>query len=271
MLIISAVSVYLTGCGRAEEQVCQSAVIPDTAAVIFGPSLTEIFFEAGIGYRITAVDRFSVLPSGTVGISRAGDFLSPSMEIITRLEATSIHVVGNNQTLTDLAEQMEIPCYTYSFDTMDDVFQSCLTIEQLYEDADLQQFTGSVNFVMDSLRTAFSADPPDVMIVIYMEADGTITLAGHGTFYSDIMEGIGCTISAPEAGSYPGVSVEGIMWLDPDRVIILAPDGNSDQILRIWEENGLDTHGVSVLTGNHVLIPGARLPLLIRELGNCLN
>lgn len=264
------VSVFLTGCSRTEEQPLQQVAAQDTAAVIYGPSLTELFYEAGIQYRIAAVDRFSVLPFGEE-VPRAGDFLSPSLETITRLGATSIHVVGSNQSLTDLAGQMGIPCYTYNFDTMEDMAASCRRIQELYTDADLQPFVSSVDSAIDSLSALFSAVNHHVMIVIYMEADGAITLAGHGTFYADIIEGIGCTLSAPEAGSYPSVSVEGIMWLDPDRVIILAPEMESEQVLGVWEGNGLSPENVSVLTGDHVLIPGARLPLLIRELGNCLN
>jgi hypothetical protein len=59
--------------------------------------------------------------------------------------------------------------------------------------------------------------------------------------------------------------------MSPEKVIILAPERDPQRILARWRRDGLDDSGVSVLTGEYLLIPGARLPLTIREIGSCLN
>jgi iron complex transport system substrate-binding protein len=239
--------------------------------VVFGPSLTELFWEGGISRRVAAVDRFSTWPPEMAGVPRAGDLLSPSMEVIAALGATSIHVVGSNSSLEALAVQLGIPCYSYSFDTLDDVIASSERLEALYDDADLAGFRGEVTWVLDSLRDELSPGGLRVMAVIHLEEDGAITLAGRNTFFRDIIEGIGCQLCSPDAGSYPSVSVEGVLSMDPDITVILAPGGDAERILEIWAANGLDPSGVSVLTGENVLIPGARLPQTIKEIGSCLN
>jgi ABC-type Fe3+-hydroxamate transport system substrate-binding protein len=197
--------------------------------------------------------------------------MCPSLEAITDLDPTSIHVVGSNPSLSSLAERLSIPLYTYSFDTLDDIHQSCETITRLYSDADLTGFTGELAGALDSLGDTCPVNPLRVMIVIHLEEDGAITLAGEGTYFADIITGAGFELAAPGTGSYPSVSVEGILSLDPDRVIVLAPDGVPERIAGMWERNGLDPEGLCLLTGDHVLIPGARLPVLVREMRNCLN
>ena len=272
--MISATLIFLTGCGReshSAEAVQDDSLYADTSVILFGPSLTEIFYLSGAFWRVAAVDRYSTWPSQASELPVAGDFLSPSLELITSLGATSIHVVGTNQSLLDIAERLGIPYYQYSFDSLDDVFESCSRVEHLYPEADLTAFSGEIEQTMDSLSLLFSADSPEVMIVVYLKGDGAITLAGKDTFYFDILNGCGCTLAAPETGSYPSVSVEGILSIAPDRVIILDPYEAGETLLRSWRSNGLDDSNVAILSGDHVLIPGARLRELIVGIAQCLN
>ncbi len=109
------------------------------------------------------------------------------------------------------------------------------------------------------------------MFVIYLEEGGSVTLAGEGTFYQDILEALNCTLATPQTGTYPSVSVEGILSINPDFVILLDPYNTGEALLDSWRVNGLDDSNVSVLSGDYVLIPGARLPQLILEIASCLH
>lgn len=267
-MILSAVIPLLTGC-RGEPPVLTAG--EDTAAVVFGPSLTELFYEAGVEDRLAAVDRHSVWPPQASELPCAGDYLSPSLEAVAGMNATSIHVAGNSNNLRALADQLGIPCYNYSFDTLDDIMESADGIEELYPEADLSRYKASVLGALDSLSREHGEDSLLVMIVIYLEEDGAITLAGQNTFFADIIQGAGCRLAAPDAGSYPAISAEGVISMEPDRVLILAPGSDPGRVINVWTSGGLSDRGVSVLNGEHILIPGARLPLTIREIGACLN
>ncbi len=272
--MISAILLFLTGCSKEENssQIDQSEFLDsDTLVIVFGPSLTELFYISGAWDRLAGVDRFSIWPSHASELAVIGDFMTPSLEMITALGATSIHVVGSNQSLTDLAERLEIPCYQYSFDRLDDVYESCHRIESLYSEADLTGFIDEIEFTLDSLFTGYSEELPEIMIVVYLNSDGAVTLAGRDTFYSDIITGMGCILAAPESGSYPAVSVEGILAIDPDHVIIMDPYSTGETELDHWRSNGLDDSNVTVLSGDHVLIPGARISELILGIAQCLN
>lgn len=274
--MISVTLMFLTGCSKEDNSVQtigreSTDSDSDSAVIVFGPSLTELFYVSGAWERLAGVDRFSIWPSQASELAVIGDFMTPSLEMITALGATSIHVVGRNQSLTDLAERLEIPCYQYSFDRLDDVYESSRMIEDLYPEADLTEFRDDIILTLDSLSTVFESAAPEVMIVVYLGGDGAITVAGNNTFYLDILTGMGCVLAAPEAGSYPAVSVEGILAIDPDFVVILDPYNTDDTALNHWRSNGLDDSNTTVLAGDHVLIPGARLKELIVGIAQCLN
>jgi len=264
----------LSGC--SEENVPSQELIDgsgntDTAAVVFGPSLTEMFFVSGAWNRVVGVDRFSTWPPEALGLAVIGDFLTPSMEMITALEATSIHVVGTNQSLKSLSVRLGIPYYQYSFDRLSDVYDSCDRIERLYPEADFGGFRERIDTTLDSLHTIFVQDSLRVMIVVFLDADGSVSVAGEGTFFADIISGMGCVTAAPEAGSYPAVSVEGIMSLAPDRIVIMDPYNAGEANLDLWRGSGLNDSNVRVLSGDYVLVPGARLHELVVGIAQCLN
>ncbi len=263
----------LSGCSEQSEQNTSQEELTsqDTAAVVFGPSLTEMFFVSGAWNRVAGVDRFSTWPPEVQDLAVVGDFLTPSMEMITALGATSIHVIGTNQSLKDLSGRLGIPYYQYSFDRLADVYSSCDTIENLYPEADFGGFREEIETTLDSLYSILAQDSLRVMIVVFLDADGSATVAGQGTFFADIISGMGCVTAAPEAGSYPAVSVEGILSLAPDRIVIMDPYHTGETNLDLWRESGLEDTNVRVLTGDYVLVPGARLHELIVGIAQCLN
>lgn len=265
-VVICMVFLLLIGCserGSISESISTTA---DSAVIVFGPSLTELFYVSGIDGRLAGVDRFSVWPDSVLEIPTVGDFLSPSLEQIIALNATSIHVVGSNSSLEELATRLSIPCYRYSFDRLDDIAEACVQLEEIYPEADFDQFQYDIEVAFESN----SSDSASVMVVIYLEEGGTITLAGEGTFYQDILEGLNCSLATPETGTYPSISVEGILSIDPDYVILLDPYNSGETLLDSWRGSGLDDANVSILSGDFVLIPGARLPNLIMEISSCL-
>ncbi len=265
--MIYTVLLLLTGCSDSGSSFENVSTKPDSAAIVFGPSLTELFYVSGIDGRLAGVDRFSIWPDPVSEIAKVGDFLSPSLEQVIALNATSIHVVGSNSSLEELANRLSVPYYRYSFDTLDDVFETCSRLEELYSEANFDEFRIDI-------ETAFQSalcDSVSVMLVIYLEEGGSITLAGEGTFYQDILEALNCTLAAPQTGTYPSVSVEGILSINPDFVILLDPYNAGEALLDSWSANGLDDSNVSVLSGDYVLIPGARLPQLILEISSCLH
>jgi ABC-type Fe3+-hydroxamate transport system substrate-binding protein len=260
--------ILISGCGTD-----RPAPEGDTRAAVFGPSLAELFMEGGVWNRVAGVDSFTEWPPGADTLPRLGGYLDPSPEAVAALSPTSIHSVGDSGRLRELAEQMGIPYHSYSFDRLDDVLAVCDSLEALYPEASFDGFRERLGgvFARGEGRSRGSA-----ALVVYMSDDGRFTLAGGGTFYNDLMLGMGFTLAAPESGTYPDVSVEGILLLNPDALIYLAPDHpDPGGLLRsqreFWGARGFPPEKVFLLDDDFILIPGARLPEIAERLESCLN
>lgn len=245
----------------------------DGRAVVIGPSLVELFHEGGILDRVVAVDDYTLWPSEAGGLPRIGGYLDPSPEAVASLSATSIHSVGNSPRLAELARNLGIPYHHYSFDRLDDVMASCESLEALYPEASFDPFRERLERVFLENRVE---EGGTASLVVFHSDDGRFTLAGAGTFYEDLLLGIGCSLAAPSTGTYPDVSVEGILRLAPDALIFLAPDetdttGLLEAQREFWEARGFPGERVFVLGGDFMLIPGARLPEIAEGLSACLN
>lgn len=247
--------------------------VDDSRAVVFGPSLTELFHAGGIWHRVAAVDDYSNWPPGVDTLPRVGGYLDPSPEAIIALGATSLHSVGGNPRLSELAAHAGIPFHRYSFDTLDDVLASCDSLEALYPEA---SFDGFRERLAGAFRSGRVTGGGSAALVVHQSDDGRYTLAGRGTFYEDILRELGCTVAAPRTGTYPDVSVEGILHLGPGAIVFLAPEeadpgGLLERQRLFWEARGFPPEKVFVLSDDFILVPGARLPEIAERLADCLN
>jgi len=247
----------------------------DTSLVVFGPSLTELIFASGEGWRVSGVDRYSTWPSETSGLTSVGGYLDASFEQIVGLSPTSIHSVGHNAELLMIADRLDIPYYSYSFDTLEDVFAASDSLAARY--GAKIRFRDELSGKLESLRRTLGGNEPSLLLIIYhLPGSGTMTVVGRNTFLDDVVSAIGCRLAAPRAGTYPSVSIEGVLELSPEYIICLYPDAPDTQLTRsiemeFWEEFGFSGEQVHVLFDDYLLIPGSRLGLTAERLVECIR
>jgi iron complex transport system substrate-binding protein len=247
----------------------------DTSLVVFGPSLTELIFASGEGWRVSGVDRYSTWPVEASDLTSVGGYLDASFEQIVGLSPTSIHSVGHNAELLMIADRLDIPYYSYSFDTLEDVFSAADSLEARY--GTRIRFRDELSGKLESLRSTLERNEPSLLLIIYhLPGSGTMTVVGRNTFLADIVSAIGCHLAAPRAGTYPSVSIEGVLELSPEYIICLYPDAPDTQLTRsieieFWEKFGFSGERVHVLFDDYLLIPGSRLGLTAERLMECIR
>lgn len=259
---------------------CQNSGVSlndDVRFIVLGPSLVEIMYAAGLADRIVGIDRFSSVPSSMMDIPTVGGYIDPSLERIVSLEPTSLHVVGESAILQELAAELDIPYYSYRFDNLDQIYATLDSLDSRYGGQALE-YRERIRIKLDSLaRPAGNSEPLTAMIVIYHEqGSSSMTVAGRSTFFADLLRSMGSDISAPETGAWPMVSAEGVLHLQPDRIICLYP-GREDSldIIRcetaFWTSLGFDETRVYCLFESYIMIPGGRLVEIAERLNSCLR
>ena len=248
----------------------------DNRFVVLGPSLVELMYASGLGSRIVGVDRYSDWPEETGSLPQVGGYIDPSLEQIASLNPTSIHISGESPMLRELAETLGIPCYTYRFDTLADVFDSVDSLDARYG-AQASDFRDELHEKLDSLAAEMeSIAPVSVMIVIYHErGSSSMTIAGRSTFFADLLTSVNCVISAPGTGSWPLISAEGVISLSPDHIVCLYP-GKTDTLeimsseKNYWMELSFESDRIHCLFEPYIMIPGGRIGLIAQRIVSCL-
>lgn len=248
----------------------------DDRLVVFGPSLAQLMYHGGLGDRIVGLDRYSTPGGGFPRPADVGGYLDPSLEVVASLEPTSIHAVGCSRELASLASSLGIPLYTYSFDRLEDVFAAMDSIDSRYG-TDLSGLREYTETVLDSIGALTGSDTPSLILVVWHDpGSGSMTIAGEETFLGDMAARMGMELLAPPAGTYPSVSVEGVLELSPDHIVIFLPQSAGDSLrvteeeTAFWESFGYPRERVHCAFGRDLLVPGASIASTARRIASCI-
>lgn len=248
----------------------------DTRFVVLGPSLVELMYTSGLGDRIVGVDRYSDWPEQVGSLPQVGGYIDPSLEKIVSLNPTSIHISGSSAVLRELAVSLGIPCYSYRFDTLKDVFNSLDSLDARYG-AEAADFGRELAIKLDSLKAVMeNVAPISVMIVIYHEmGSSSMTVAGESTFFADLLGSVDCEISAPETGCWPMISAEGVIDLSPDHIVCLYPGRTDTADITASEDGffaglGFEPDRVHCIFESCIMIPGGRIGRTAERICSCL-
>lgn len=276
----ASLSVFLLffACGTAERPSGSTAISPndDIRFVVLGPSLVELMHVCGLSTRIVGVDRYSQWPTWIDSLQSVGGYLDPSFEQIAALDPTSLHIAGTSSSIHALAVELGIPCYTYSFDNLTDIYSVLDSLDLRYG-GKVQNFRTQLENTFDSLLVLSEGSNVSAMIVLdhSMEASG-MTIAGHGVFLTEVLEEIGGTATAPSEGSWPTVSLEGVLQLAPDVIISIYSSVDDTVAVRaseldFWTDAGFSTEHIHVLFGGKYMIPGGRIGNTAERLSECIR
>ncbi len=240
--------------------------------VVYGPSIVELMYEGGIGGRISGVDRYTEWPPEAADLPRTGGYLDPSPEALALLDPRLVLSVGRNPDTEAVCRILGCAYRTLSFDRLEDVMAAADYLETELG-ADLSAFRSRLRGVIDSTRTGWGGPGPSLVIVVWHEpGDGTMTVAGRETWLSDLCSEMGMSLLAPATGTYPMVSVEGVLSLAPDYIVHACPGMSGDSASleaserAFWTDAGFDPARVRLAFDDFMLIPGSRLDRIAERL-----
>ncbi len=189
--------------------------------------------------------------------------LHPSV-VFTYKGATSFEVL----------KQAKIKVVYLKFDTLEDIFENYIKIGKIVNKEQLAK--EKVKTLKEILAEKESKNKKSVLIVLYSDSllSGEIYCAGEDTYFSQVAQKFGLKNIAPKIGTYPVISKEGFLKLNPDIILILSPDCKKVEFCKdsaFSKMKVCKTNSVFFICGKRILHPGPSVFNFVKSLKKALK
>lgn len=249
--------------------------------IAFGPSITEILFELGLGDRIVGVSDFCDYPQEALAKPKVGNSFSPSIEKVVELDPDLVMTVEHEQFNSEL-EGLGI---TYVVLDPENVMSILDTIRIAGEVTGKAREGNSLvsdmeQVIVDITNRVKSVARPTVFFMVDGTDPNIPWTVGGGSFIHDVITIAGGeNIASRVADDYTQLSIEEIVNADPDIIIIQTMMGGvptvAAEVLEqhpIWQQLSAVREGsIYLINGDLVSRPGPRITQGLEEMAKILH
>ena len=284
---IAALLAFLAGCGATPAPVTapsQPPAAPCDRIVSMAPSLTEMAYALDLQDRLVGVTRYCVYPPEAHAKPSVGGFLDPNYEAILVLQPTIVLTLPAHEEIRQKLAALGIRYETMGEDTLDGIFSGIEQMGALCGARDkADALLGTLRGRVAAIRAKVAALPhPRTLIVIGRDyaspALEQVFIAGPGRFQSQLVEAAGgVNVYDGPPMDYPAIGPEGLMRLNPDVILEMAPDVDlPDETLRAaWETlpniAAVRDKRIYILRGDYISIPGPRVVNTLEDIARALH
>lgn len=270
-LILASLSLVLLGLACGSEEVAPE---PSSAEriIALAPGITETLFELGLEDRVVGVGDYSSWPPEIARKPKLGGLFDARLEAITTLQPDLAILLPSEEKLRVQLERLGVEVLTVRSETLDEVESMIGTIAERCGVADRGRALQE-QWREDLAPTAWVGSPK-VLLSVGRDSGrmADVLVSGPGTHLDELLGLMGAVnVFADAPLDYPQVGLEEILQRRADVVIDLQPSpGSYEDLMQDWRDLQAHSHlapaCARVVAGDHVLVPGPRLPRLYREL-----
>ncbi len=277
-LLLLLLAPVVAGC-RGEQSPERSQKFP-RRIIALTPSVTETLFALGLGDRVVGVGDYSRWPPEAMRKPRLGALFNPNLERIVSLKPDLAVLIPSERGLGTKLKPLGIDVLVVPDESLADVEASFQLIARRCGvpkagDRLLADWRAGLNL------PPLPGPPPRVLISVGRRSGqlGEVTVAGPKTFLDELLQRLGAqNVFADAPTLYPQIGLEEIVARKPDVILELraeplTPDAVA-AIVADWQAlpqvPAVRLGRVKVIAGDHVLIPGPRIPQFYREMREAL-
>ena len=251
------------------------------------PSVTEVLFALDLGDRVVGVTRYCDFPEEAASKTQVGGYLDPSYEAIVALHPDLVVLIRDHEEVARRLETLGVASLLVDHHDVGGIIESVVTIAERCRVPDRgRQLAAEIRDGLEEVSQRVAGlDPPRVLVVVGRDAGhgavGALWAAGPGSYFADVITMAGGTNACrSEIASYPELSREGLIHLDPDVIIDVLPElrraGLAVETARAdWqglsELKAVKTGQVHVLDSDLMEIPGPRIAVAVEEIARVLH
>ncbi len=260
---------------------------PPQRIVSLAPSITETLFALGLGDRVVGVTRFCEYPPEAQTRAIVGGFVDPNYEAIVTLEPDLVAALTIDDEARARLAGLRIPVLAVDHRTLGGILDSFIQLADRCGARDRGvALAADCQRRMDAVERKTRGLPrPRVLISSAREFGAgrieSVYAAGRGQWYDELLRIAGGENAYPNNGiAFPEISPEGLMRINPDVIIELAPKVeigkySESEILAEWDSvpglRASQEKRIHLLTGSYVAIPGPRFLQVLEDFARVLH
>ncbi len=237
--------------------------------VSLSPSITEIIFKIGHGDSIVGNTKFCNYPIQACSIKKIGGYLDINMEMIIDLKPDLIfHYPEHLSRLNKLRKFIRL--VQVSHKNISDLLESIRIISRELNDISSgKALIRHINEKFDEIKKKKKIPGRKTVMIVIGRDPGqlkNITIIGRGDFLNEIIHISGGKNAYEGSISYPSVSIESIIKMNPDLILEFsflknAPDEES--IKKIWKKfpliKAVRNANIRIIKDDYWVRPGPRI------------
>ena len=255
--------------------------------IALSPSIVEIIYLLGLEDQLIAVTRYSNYPIEAKAKPSVGGYIDLHYEKLISLKPDCIILLKEQASLATKLEQLGIDTISVSHDDTQGIIESIGLIgKQLGHQQQASDIISEINSAVNNqvARHQKIVDRPRVLISINRDTSTDkptqVIIAGDAGFHRELIDMSGAENAYQGPVSFPMLSREKLIQLDPDIIIDLV---NSDtwnklgkqRLLSQWnhykELKAVKNQRVFIIHGDQHLIPGPRFPQTLERFANAIH
>lgn len=271
--------------GDAEDGAASKAV--PQRIISLAPSATEVLFALGLGDRVCGVTRYCSYPPEAKEKDQVGGFFDPNYEAIVALEPDIVVLFPTHGEIKDRLHDLGIETLLVDHRTLDSILESIrITGDACGVSQRADAILKDLRARIDRVRAKTEGLERPRVLVSAGRSLGSgrleeVYAAGKNMWYDQLITWAGgVNAFEDETVQFPSLSGEGLLWMDPDVIIEMAPNLDDGTVTRegIIEEwrtlsdlKAVRDKRVYVLGGDHVTIPGPRFVLVLEDMVRAIH
>lgn len=245
--------------------------------VALSPAINEIIFAVGAGDQIVANTFYADYPPAAKHIDKVGGYFRPDLERILLVKPTLVIMHPHDPLMIQRLTDMGIRVVTVGMETLADIVQAVETIGVAVGQAAAgKRLAAEMRAKIDTVQATSAVTTWKVLVVFGSDSDWGkgIFIAGRHLYFDSIIRLVGAhNAYQSTAVGQPVLTREGILALQPDIVIILAPNRQEqhlsvDDLQRPWRSLAIPAavnHRIHVIDTDYCAIPSQRVLYLLDD------
>ncbi len=265
--------------------------------VSLSPVGTEILFELGQGANIIGVTNFCDYPPEAAKKHKMGDFAAINFETVIAMKTDMLVLQDMHMQFTPQLDKLRIPYIVLKQNSIDEICDSIARLGKICgKDKKAAALVSKIRGEVANITVKVKGRAkPKVLLCVSRELSepqiNSFYAAGRNNFYGEVITLAGGENASKEKKiSYPQISLEGLMQINPDVVIDLVGEKTfyhskdnidvntvfNDRYLKgQWQRsakvNAVKNGRIYIMNGTVFLRPGPRIGIMLKAFAKAIH